>query len=99
MKTIPFNHVRMYYDSHQPAGFWFTKGALAFFKSKMPANAYETSAGILFVTRETNPSGLTAYSVRRQHVSGSIDTVGEFHSFKTSAEARAEIKRLDIFGA
>lgn len=95
MKTIPFNHVRMYYASHQPQGHWFSAGALKFFKSKLPASAYETTAGVLFVTAETNPSGLKAYSIRRQHVSGSIDTVGEFHSFPTAAAARAEIKRLD----
>ena len=99
MKSIPFNHVRSYYDTHQPAGFWFTKGALAFFKSKIPSVAYETTAGILFVTRETSPSGVTAYTVRRQKFTGSIDTVGEFHRYPTAAAARAEIKRLDTLGA
>lgn len=99
MKSIPFSYVRQYYANHQPTGHWFDRGTMDFFKTLTPANAYETSAGVLFVTRETNPSGEKAYTVRRQHVSGSIDTVGEFHSFKTGALARAEIKRLDKMGA
>ena len=94
MKTIPFNHVRMYYASHQPNGHWFDADSMKFFKTKTPASAYEGEAGVLFVTSEVNPSGLKAYSIRRQHVSGDIKTVGEFHSYTTAAAARAEIKRL-----
>lgn len=95
MKTIPFNHVRMYYASHQPKGHWFDADSMKFFKTKTPAIAYETTAGVLFVTSEVNPSGVKAYTVRRQHVSGDIMTVGDFHHFPTAAAARAEIKRLD----
>jgi hypothetical protein len=99
MKTIPFSHVRQYYANHQPTGYWFDRGSMDFFKTVLPSSAYETTAGVLFVTRETNPSGEKRFSVRRQHVSGNIDTVGEFHSYKTSAEARAAVKALDKLGA
>lgn len=98
MKTFPFKEVRSYYSRRQPTGHWFSTGALKFFKSKLPANAYETSAGVLFVTRETSPSDITAFTVRRQRANGDIETVGEFHSFPTSADARAEIKRLHTLG-
>lgn len=96
MKTIPFSHVRELYAHNQPDGHWFNRSTLAFFKTKLPAKAYETDAGVLFVTGETNPSGLKAFSVRRQRVNGEISTVGEFHHFPTAAAARAEIRRLHL---
>lgn len=95
MKAIPFNHVRSYYFSHQPNGHWFDAASMKFFNTKTPASAYETKLGVLFVTSEVDPSGNKRYSVRRQHVSGEISTIGDFHHFPTAAAARAEIKRLD----
>lgn len=92
--TIPFSDVREFYEVNQPNGHWFDQGAMKFFKTKLPRVAYETDAGLLFVTGETGPCGDTRFSVRRQLVSGDIKTVGEFHSFATRAEAVAEIKRL-----
>lgn len=62
----------------------------------LPTSAYETDVGVLFVSRETNPSGITAFTVRRQMVDGDIKTVGEFHHFPTAADARAQIKRLHL---
>lgn len=96
MKTIPFSNVREFYARNQPDGYWFNLSTVRFFKTKLPAKAYETDAGVLFVTRETNPSGITAFSVRRQRVNGEISTVGEFHHFPTAAAARSEIKRLHL---
>ena len=96
MKTIPFSHVREFYDRNRPEGHWFDRDTLRFFKSKLPTSAYETDAGVLFVSRETNPSGITAFTVRRQMVDGDIKTVGEFHHFPTAADARAQIKRLHL---
>ena len=95
MKTIPFSEVRDFYQRNQSDGHWFDADSMRFFKTKLPGSAYETSAGVLFVTAETNPSGEKRYSVRRQLVNGGINTVGDFHSFTTAAAARAEIKRLD----
>ena len=62
MKTIPFSHVRELYAHNQPDGHWFNRSTSAFFKTKLPAKAYETDAGVLFVTSETNPSGRKAFS-------------------------------------
>ena len=94
MNTISFQNVRDYYDRNQPDGHWFDAGSMKFFKTKLPDVAYETAAGILFITSEVNPSGVKAYSIRRQHVDGSIKTVGEFHSYRTSASALKAIKAL-----
>lgn len=98
MKTVPFNEVRSYYKRHRPDGHWFDTDSMKFFKTKLPASAYETNAGVLFVTSEVDPSGTKAYTVRRQTVQGDIKTVGEFHHFPTAAAARAEIKRIDVMG-
>lgn len=96
MKTIPFTEVREFYQRMRPEGHWFDKDTLRFFKSKLPASAYELrTGGIYFVTRETNPSGVSAYSVRRQTVAGDIATVGDFHSYPTAAAARAAIKAIE----
>jgi hypothetical protein len=95
MKTIPFFHIREFYARNHPDGHWFDRDTLKFFKSKLPASAYETRAGVLFITSETNPSGVKAFSIRRQTVCGRIQTVGEFRSYPTAAAARARIKALD----
>jgi hypothetical protein len=100
MKTIPFHEVREFYQRNRPEGHWFDKGSMAFFGTKLPESAYELSCGgIYFVTRETNPSGESRYSVRRQKHNGDIDTVGEFHKYKTAAAARAAIKQIEVLGA
>lgn len=98
MKTIRFTEVRDFYKRNQPDGHWFDADSMRFFKTKLPEVAYETAAGILFVTSEVNPSGVKAYTVRRQTVKGDIKTVGEFHSYKTGAAARAAIKQIDVMG-
>jgi hypothetical protein len=99
MNTIPFTEVREFYERNNPDGHWFDAGAIRFFKTRLPKIAYETNAGLLFITSEVNPSGDKRYSVRRQAVSGDIKTVGEFHLYKTRDAALAEIKRLHAQGA
>ena len=99
MKTIPFSTVRRVYAERQPTGHWFDRGTMDFFKTVLPASAYETRNGAYFITRETNPSGQKRFSIRFMALNGSIDTVGEFHSYITAATARAEIKRLNAPGA
>lgn len=92
MKPIPMQDVIDYYRINQPAGHWFDADTMRFFKTKLPDLAYETPAGVLFLTRETNPRGLTAYTVRRQVVNGDIETVGEFHAHPTKARGMRALK-------
>jgi hypothetical protein len=94
MKSIPFSNVREFYTRNNPDGHWFDSDTMRFFKTKLPTVAYEGDAGVLFVTSEVDPSGVRAYSVRRQNVDGTIKTVGAFHSYKTSAAAKAAIAEL-----
>jgi hypothetical protein len=98
MQTIRFTEVRDFYKRNQPDGHWFDADSMRFFKTKLPAVAYETTAGVLFVTSEVDPSGVKAYTVRRQTVKGDITTVGDFHSYKTAAAARAAIKQINALG-
>ena len=66
-------------------GHWFSKGAKAFFQSRVVTDVLH---GRFFISRETNPSGKTAYSVREAGERGNIETIGEFHSHKTVQAAR-----------
>lgn len=95
MKSIQIQYVLDYYANHKPGGHWFDEESMRFFKTKLPDVAYETNSGILFITRETDPDGVKAYSVRRQLVSGDIKTVGAFHSYPTYNKALKAIEALD----
>lgn len=94
MKTIPMSEIIDFYKRNNPDGHWFDRGTMRFFKTKLPRNGFDGNAGVLFITRETNPSGVTRFSVRRQMYDGRIDTVGEFHSFLTYGDAKDEVVRL-----
>ncbi len=94
IETIPFQNVREFYAQMRPDGHWFEPGSMRFFKTKLPKVAYATDAGLLFITSEVNPSGEKRYSVRRQKVSGDIDTVGAFHFYPTRQAALAAIKSI-----
>jgi hypothetical protein len=99
MNTIPMSNVRAFYAGAQPEGRWFSKANMCFHKTKLPRTAYQGPAGTMFVTRETDWSDATRYSVRVQREDGRIETVGEFHSYLTRADAIAEIKRLNLAAA
>lgn len=95
IKSIPFSNVREFYASQRPDGHWFDESSMRFFKTRLPRVAYVLdTGGIYFVTRETSPRGISAYTVRRQMPDGDIDTVGEFHAYPTPAAARAAIRSL-----
>jgi hypothetical protein len=52
MKTIPFSDVREFYQRTHPDGHWFDTATLRFFGSRLPSIAYETTAGVLFISSE-----------------------------------------------
>lgn len=94
INTIDFSDVRDYYERNQN-GHWFDAKTLKFFGSRLPKVAYETNAGILFISSELDFSGERRYyNVRRQAVDGDIKTVGRFNEFRTRAEALNAIKEL-----
>jgi hypothetical protein len=96
MKTIPFSDVREYYQRMFPVGNWFDKSAMKFFGTKLPTVAFETTAGILFITSEQDADKTRRYfNVRRQRVSGVIEQVGKYNDFRTRAEAKNYVAQLD----
>lgn len=96
MKTIDFDDVRAYYHRNRPDGHWFDAKTLKFFGSRLPSIAYETNAGVLFISSELDFNRERRYyNVRRQGVDGDINTVGKFNDYRTRAEALAAIRQLD----
>ena len=62
---------------------WFSPDTMRFFKSRVLPTIY---GGRFFLSRETSPSGKTAYSVREAVDGGkSIKTRGEFHAYSLEA--------------
>ncbi|UOF81059.1 hypothetical protein [Caudoviricetes sp.] len=94
MHKIRFIRVISRYNEGQPNGHWFDRDTIRFFKTRLPSVAYEHDGNVFFITRETDPSGKTAYSVREQLHDGSIETVYEFHSFATREAAMAALKEV-----
>lgn len=73
-------------------GYWFSKGAKRFFKSRIGERVY---GGRYFVTSEEGPSGVRAYSVREYNAEAdTVSTVGEFQGYATRARAHAAAKWL-----
>lgn len=93
MKAVSMGEVKEFYARNNPDGHWFDKDSMRFFKTKLPRNAYQGNGGVTFITQETNPSDETRYTIRRQKHNGAIETVGEFHSYRTR-EAAMEAMRL-----
>lgn len=71
--------------------FFFSRDTMRFFKSRVLPTIY---GGRYFITRETDPSGKTAFSVREAIDGGkNIKTIGAFHSM-TLEEAKAAARAL-----
>jgi hypothetical protein len=78
-------------QANKAAGlFFFEKRTLAFFKSKI--GTYLGNG--VFITKETNPKGKTACTIRVALADGSVQTFGDFHSFAHARTAGACGKRL-----
>ncbi len=67
--------------------YWFSPDTLAFFESRIPNEIIVAGEGAYFVSRETNPSKVTMWTVRYADESGRVNTVGEFFAHSTKAEA------------
>jgi hypothetical protein len=95
ISTIPFDRVRARYHASNPDGHWFDKETLRFFGSKLPATAFDTPAGILFISSELDfDRARRYYNVRQLTDDGDIKTIGRFNDYRTRAEAKAAIVKL-----
>lgn len=74
---------------------WFDRDTMAFFKSKIVSGVLTGPEGHrYFISRETNPAGLTMFSIRKSDDTGAIETVGEFHSHPTIRAAKLYLRML-----
>jgi hypothetical protein len=74
--------------------YFFSRGATDFFKSKYPKEAIVKGNYAYFITSETDPSGKTAYSIRKANLeTGDIRTSGDFHSYETRNDAQSELNK------
>lgn len=77
---------------------WFEASTMRFFKCRLASTGYQSADGsVYFVSSEQNSSPRFSYprlySVRRlTGPKGSIETVGEFQSFKTAGTANKYAK-------
>jgi hypothetical protein len=95
IKTVPFADVAEYYARRQPTGHWFNKEILQLFRTRLPSVAYETPAGVLFITSDCSfDRARQYYNVRRQTVDGDIKTIGRYNDHRTRAEAMNFLKRV-----
>lgn len=83
--------------ANRRAGFhFFDEDTLRFFRSRVGDTLYVGPAGDLFITSEqfVGSDGVAdprRYTVRRANPDGSIDTLGEFGEYASSAAARRGI--------
>lgn len=77
-------------------GYWFSPETMRFWRTRLPQTGVELADGTsLFVSSERDFHGkLRLYTVRRQRVDGSIETVGEFQAYETRAQAQRAMKRF-----
>ncbi len=73
---------------------------MRFFHSRVGEYGYQGPGGVYFVSSERFSRDYPRlYTVRRQDPDGSIETVGEFQSYKSRSGAHAAAKRYAEGGA
>ena len=73
---------------------FFSRGAMRFFNSKIESPVLR---GRYFITSEIGPNEVKAYSVHMASDAGEIETIGGFHSFKSTKEAMAFVRELPAY--
>ncbi|QBQ74444.1 hypothetical protein BcepSauron_064 [Burkholderia phage BcepSauron] len=87
-KTVTMSTIRAHYAEKNPNGHWFDADAMKFFKTRLPARGWLIFGSYYFVSQETNPSGITKFSVRKiDGETGNVETLGEFHRYSTREQA------------
>jgi hypothetical protein len=85
MKARLFNNITDIKLANKAIGHhWFSPSTLRFFKSKVVS---DVMFGQYFITRETDFTDGIAFTIRQALPDGQIETIGEFHVYKTKAEA------------
>lgn len=93
LKQITMADIRSQHLKLQPDSAWFSKGAMQFFQTKLPAYGYDTPAGIFFVTSESFDGTTHEFTVRKLLMNGHISSPDGFYTKSTRSEALAWIKQ------
>jgi hypothetical protein len=80
--------VRAAHAAREWGNHWFETGSMQFFRSKIESGILK---GRYFITSEINPSDEKRYSIRYVTDDAQIETLGEFHSYKTKQDAKDAI--------
>lgn len=75
-------------------GHWFSQGAMSFFKSRLPQDAYLVDGVYYFVSSEKGPNMPRLYTIRTMGNDGQVKTVGEFQAYTTKARALSALKHI-----
>lgn len=74
---------------------WFSPDTMKFFKSKVPQDHVGLFGNKYFITSEKSPYDKRKYSIREwKGKTKSIDTVGDFGSLNSKAQAERVLKKL-----
>jgi len=85
LTIVPMNEIE-----RKHKGYWFTAGAMRFFKSRVGDHGYLDIDGCYyFVSSEKGPDTSRKYSIRYQDTQGHISTIGEFQAYTTGRQAKS----------
>ena len=77
--------------------FFFSRGAMRFFNSRIEGGTYNASGRCLFVTSEQfSEDSPRRFTIRESLESGKIETVGEFQQYATKSNAVSAIKTMEV---
>lgn len=106
MQKMTLAELKAYHSGS--GGYFFTRGAMRFFDSRIVRSVYPGAAGWYFVTSEQfhpseGPAHPRKFTIRYMTPDGDINTAKDedgqgFQKYRTAADARAEIRRLIAAG-
>lgn len=72
---------------------WFDADSMRFFKTRIVSGSLVVgNKASYFITRETNPTGQNAFSIRVAKPTGQVGTIGKFHHFASSRKAKKALR-------
>jgi hypothetical protein len=89
LETIAMSEIKAATSSY-----FFSDGAMNFFKTRLPSTGLRNGANVFFWTSERGPDGIRKFSVRVLCLStGKVTTVGEFQQYRSAKSASAAVYR------
>jgi hypothetical protein len=84
--------VSMAWVKRNARGYFFSPGAMAYFKSRLPETALRNGDRVFFWTSEQFMDEPRRWTLRRLSlVTGDVTTIGEFQAYSTAAQAKQAV--------